>query len=652
MNRIALISTVIVLFLIELQVEIYSATTSLELYGTFHSMGVIVVFDSSDDNNENASALVKYRLETEDYRAGYPLIRVDEGRFVGSIFGLESGKKYDVQITLSDPDGGSLDSVILTANAETRTEIVFPVTTSSYYVAPDGNDDATGDGSLQHPFATLTRALQEAMPGNTIVLREGVYHEGNIAPPRSGTENAPIVIQSYPGETAILDGADPDTFVWITVGNGVYKTSLNSPETHLIAVNGKRLYPYRTLSDLQYLSWGIPGFYVDNDEAYVHLENGADPNQASMTVSRFSTAFEVSVDYLYFSNLTFQHYGCGAYPKAIYINGGSDNIVEHCDFIMNDIGVALKRETHRNVIQHCTFSDTVFDWPWDAVKDGSGLETGGVYCYDPMTGRGNVIRWNTFHDYFDGINCNPSNSAAVTNETDIYENEVFRCGDDGIEVDGQSSNVRLWKNIFHDVLAGISVAPAYTGPTFAIRNLIYNIGAGNHSYSGLSFKFNSGYDKSGPMFLFHNTCHAGREGSDGLAIHSPGEWTFIHSRNNIWSGMNYAIANQNASQPIDFNYDNLYTERENELVWWEDLDDRHLETLEEVQTILGIELDGINVNPVFSDPASGDFTLKSGSPLIDKGLLIPGINDTFHGTAPDIGAFEYKQTSIPDYALY
>ena len=40
------------------------------------------------------------------------------------------------------------------------------------------------------------------------------------------------------------------------------------------------------------------------------------------------------------------------------------------------------------------------------------------------------------------------------------------------------------------------------------------------------------------------------------------------------------------------------------------------------------------------DVADNDYRLVATSPLIDKGVLIPGINDNFTGTAPDIGRYE------------
>ncbi len=635
-----------------LTAEILAISPSLELYGTFHSMGVIVIVDPASDPDRDAVASVEYRTGNDSFHPGFHLTRVDADRFVGSLFWLTPDTLYDVRVTLTDPDGGSLDGIILSDTASTRAELTFPNPQTTYYVSPNGSDNPPGDGSIEHPFASVARALEEAQEGDAVILRGGVYHQGDIDPPRSGLDNAPILIQGYPGETAVLDGADPTTFTWTPTSGGVYRTTLNVSNTHLIAVNGDRLYPYRSLSDLQNLIWEIPGFYVDGNDAYVRLENGADPNQQTMTVSRFSQAFELGVDNIYFYNLTFRHYGGGSYPKAIYINGGSGIVVDHCVFAMNDVGVALKRETHRNVVQHCEFYDTVFHWPWDAVKAGSGLETGGVYMYDPVTGRGNVIRYNTFHDFFDGLSCTPSQNAALTNETDVYENLFYRCGDDGVEVDGQSSNVRLWENEFYDVLAGISVAPVYTGPTYAIRNIIHKIGAGVHSYSGLSFKFNSGYDDSGAIYLFHNTCYAARDGSDGLTIHSPGAWTVIYSRNNVWSGMDYAISNSNTSQPIDFDYDLLFTEREGELVWWADIDDRHLETLEEVRTVLGIEAHGIHARPDFVNPSNGDFNLAPNSPLRDAGVILPGINDHFNGAGPDIGAIEAPDSIIKDWSVW
>jgi hypothetical protein len=46
---------------------------------------------------------------------------------------------------------------------------------------------------------------------------------------------------------------------------------------------------------------------------------------------------------------------------------------------------------------------------------------------------------------------------------------------------------------------------------------------------------------------------------------------------------------------------------------------------------------------MFSNPLQRDYTLRAGSPAIDKGKVIPGWETTFSGSAPDLGAYEYGQ---------
>jgi len=614
------------------------AAATLELYGTFHAMGVIVTVADTDDPDGDATAVVAYRAGAEAYHAGLALARVADTRFVGSLFWLDPGTVYDVRVTFSDPDGGPLDGMVVQAALSTRTEIAIPVPNASFYVSPGGSGTSCG---LAAP-CSLSEGLSQAQAGDEVVLRGGVYNEGELYVPRSGAAGAPIVIRGYTGESAVLDGADPATFIWTAMSGGVYHTTVNEAGPHLVMADGNRLFPYDNLTDLQSLSRGnTPGFYADGSDLYVHLAGDADPNSATMVVSRFNSAFVVEQDHVYFLDLTFRHYGLGSYAKAIYFDGASDNLVQDCVFAANDLGIGLKRESHRNVIQDNEFYDTIFDWPWADIKDVGGLEDGGIAFYDPSTGRGNVIRRNLFHDDFDAFSVCPSWTAAVTNETDVYENQVYNMGDDGMETDGQCSNVRIWNNVFHDVLVGISLAPVYDGPVYAIRNLIYRTGVGNNDYAGMPFKFNSGYGQSGPLYLFHNTADAALPGNDGFAIRSPGSWDVIFSRNNVWSGTEYALSNDNPGQPLNLDYDDLYTTLSGELVWWAGLPDPHLNSLAEFRAATGQGSHAMNVEPGFADAANGDYALDAASDLIDAGVVIPGVNDDYAGAAPDVGAFEF-----------
>ena len=626
--------------------QVHAAAT-LELYGTFQAMGVIVTLDAGDDPDLDATAIVEYRAsEGGAYREGSPLSRVSGTRFAGSLFWLTPGVGYDVRITFDDPDGGPLDGTTVEDTAATRAEIAIPkpVPASTYYVSPDGSGTTC---SYAEP-CSLVGGLSQAQAGEQVILRGGVYYEGELDLPHSGAAGAPIVVRGNSGETAVLDGGDPATLTWETQGGGVYHTSVNAADPHLVTADGQRLLPYQSLTDVQNLVWGVPGSYAEGADLYVHLAGDADPNGAAMVVSRYNYAFYVEQDYLYFLDLTFRHYGRGSYAKAIYFNNASDNLVQGCTFAVNDLGIGLKRDSHRNVVQDSEFYDTLFDWPWDAFYAGIELSGGGIRFYSPATGRGNIIHRNVFHDYFDGFGACPDETGSETNETDVYENLVYRAGDDGMETDGTCSNVRIWGNNFHDVLMGISLAPVYDGPVYALRNIVYRTGAGNNSYTGSPFKFNSGYGRSGPIYLFHNTADAALidPRSNGLYIKSPGTWEMICARNNIWAGTDYAINNYNTGQPIDLDYDDLWNDGTNDLVRW---DNTRYATLADFTAATGQESHGLSVEPGFAGAANGDYRLDPSSALIDAGVVIPGINDQYAGSGPDIGAHEYRGWSLRLY---
>jgi len=613
---------------------------SLELYGTFQSMGVIATLPAGVDANTNAVANVEYRVSGgSSYAAGFPLTRVDPGRFVGSLFWLTPGTSYDVRVRYSDPDGAPLDTAWVGATALTRAEIAIPIPTRTLQVSSTGSGAAC---SAATPCA-LSQALSQAQAGDEVLLAAGTYYQGEFTISHSGTAPAPIAIRGAAG--AILDGADPATFTWTSQSGGVFATTVNQPDPHLVTANGARLYPYSDLASLTSLAASsTPGLFANGTALSVHLAAGADPTSVAMAVSRYNYAFTITGNFVIFRDLTFQNYGQGDYAKAIYIRDGSDNLIQGCRFITNDLGIGLKGATDRNVIQDNEFSDTIFNWTWEDVKAEGNLETGGVRFYSPDDGRGSVIRRNKFHDFFDGLGICPNESAATTNETDFYDNQSYNNGDDGVETDGRCANVRIWGNTFHDTLSGISLAPVVGGPVYCLRNQIYLTGAGHSQagYTGLPFKFNSSDGDSGAIYLFHNTADAQRAGNMGFRIMSPGTWTILYTRNNVWSGTLQAMENANPSQPLDMDYDDLWRSGSDYLVYWDGLANRHLTTLSDVTAATSQESHGVSAAPLFVAPATADFTPGPSSPLIDRGVAIPGINDDYAGQAPDIGAVETK----------
>ncbi|MCB1053443.1 MAG: right-handed parallel beta-helix repeat-containing protein [Acidobacteria bacterium] len=620
---------------------------SLELYPNYHTVGVIVDLAAGTDPNQNGSVSLQYQLDSGPVRTGWPLTRVNASRFVGSIFDCEEGQVVDVTVQGTDPDGGPLASLLLMGTTTTRTTVVFPTALRNRYVSPTGSGSTCSSGAP----CSLATAIGSAQAGDHIWLADGTYFVGDFSFGQAGTSPNPIVLRNQVGANPVLDGSVPGTLPFVDLGNQTIRYTVPSDDTNNVFVDGKRLYPYRSTSEFNSLSWGLSGFLPNSGsstELELHFLTAVDPNSLQVRVSRFNVAIVLNQNYIHLEGLTFQHYGAGAYGKAIYINDSSNHVIRNCLFRNNDLGVGLKRAAHRNTIENCQFYDDTFLWPWDGVKAGSNLETGGVAFYSPTSGRGNVIRNNHFENYFDGLASSPEDNGTSTNETDVYGNSVLYAGDDGLSADGQASNERIFDNVFSDVLVGISLAPVLEGPVYCLRNLITRTGQGNSQYTGLPFKFNvSGQPTAGISYLFHNTSDAGVAGQDGFWLKSPGTWQGIVMRNNIWIGTNHALYNANTSQPLDMDYDLLLHDGSASYVRWGGNDYANLAAF---TGGTGQNANGLEMDPLFIDAANGNYGLQAGSPAINAGVLLPGINDL--DPFPDLGAFPFAAPLLADWSAW
>ncbi len=74
-----------------------------------------------------------------------------------------------------------------------------------FYVALTGSDDSPGTQDL--PWKTIQHAVDTARPGNTILVREGAYHE-SVKFRRSGEAENPITLTVYIGESVTIDGGE------------------------------------------------------------------------------------------------------------------------------------------------------------------------------------------------------------------------------------------------------------------------------------------------------------------------------------------------------------------------------------------------------------------------------------------------------------
>lgn len=74
----------------------------------------------------------------------------------------------------------------------------------SFYVSTTGND--SNPGTIARPWKTISRAAAAVTAGATVYVRGGSYHERVVLTRSGSAARGFIQFQSYPGETAIIDG--------------------------------------------------------------------------------------------------------------------------------------------------------------------------------------------------------------------------------------------------------------------------------------------------------------------------------------------------------------------------------------------------------------------------------------------------------------
>ncbi len=630
-----------------------SSLVSLEAYGNLHAGGVVAVVNG--DTNTNATVALEWRPVSGSFRAGHPLVRIDATRFVGSVFDLQPGSAYEVRVTLSDPDGVT-GAPALTQTLATRAEALAPPTLATLYVAPNGND--SNPGTMALPLLTIQEAADRSQPGTLVLIQPGVYRE-TVSVPTSGSAAQPIVFRGN-GSGAILDGADAAIaagVTWTAAGGGVYTRVTGFATGHVVTELG-RLFRYESLAALTALAAGAPGgFFFDGTTLHVKFANGSAPSAHTMHVARREDGFVIDGrSFVRVENLEIRHFGSGDFGKGVYLRYSSDCAVRLSR--IHEIGAAgvwIKGGARHRIEDNELWDTSIFGWPWDETK-GSSAENNAVAFTDDV-GRGHVVRGNRIRGFFNGIG--PCGSAAppagFTSEVDVYDNDFREHTDDALEPEGYCANVRIFGNRITDVHMAFATAPAAPGPLWIVRNVAWRFGNTRTSqldgYTASALKINSGFATPiGPVLLYHNTLLTDAPATDAIALLNPGSGTVLLARNNVIAGTRYALYKVNPI-PWNGNGDDVHTTDPVRFVSWMGTS---YGTLAAYQSGQGQELQGLSAPPQLVSPATGNFMPAPGSPLIDRGLAIPGINDGFGGSAPDVGAVEtagLPELSAGDVAL-
>lgn len=521
-------------------------------YPTFENLAVEWAIAGDADNDGVVST--KYRVQgTTPWKNGMPLKRVPAGsnagfswtnKHSGSILGLSPGTTYEIELTLTDPDGGSTVTVV---TATTR-------------VVPEAPANATVIPVTPSNFASAAAA---ANPGDVLLLEPGNYAGFTFT--RSGTASQPIVIRG-------------GTF------------------------NGNVRFD------------GL---------SYVFLEDA--------TVN-----------------------------GMIKFNGATGIVVRRCTITAPSTGGVIAYSPNGSTAgaTQCTIEDNVVLGPYpfeDAYLGANGATTAeGIQ----MTGPGNVIRYNRVRGFRDCISFLEGSGSAINQIcNDVYGNDLEVGCDDGIEADYAMGNCRIYRNRLTNCFVGLSSQPSIGGPTYFLRNELYNC-----IYS--PFKLHNG---SVGDIAYHNTVV---KCGDAFAVYSGATWSRAVFRNNLFLGGsgggtyggydngNGDVADLGAADATcSFNYDGYGSVGTGTFdgniggTSFTSLAQMKSSTTETnaVQVTMSVFAASVAFpDPPLPERPKADLRLASGSAAADAGVAIANVNDGYSGSAPDLGAHELG-SPLPTY---
>jgi hypothetical protein len=599
------------------------------------------------DDNRNARVEVSYRKQGEPmWKAGPPLLRIGDERinenalqymtpngFAGSVFDLEPATSYEARFVLSDPDGvdGRAERMV---TVRTRAEPMPAAGGKVYHVYPPSYN-----GQKQEPaFTGLLAAYYtgsshsdnfntyppRVQPGDTILVHAGVYKDdrlryggglgtvssGTYFLTQSGTADRPIAIKAAGDGEVIFDGDGAYNLFNVMAANYNYFEGLTIRNTDLAFQAG--------------------------------LKNIAGSSGLTIKRSRFE-------------NVGRAIYTDWSGSKDYYI---ADNVMIgrfNPNFLMGFTGRTWQNLPEFN-------PKLVSEY---AVK---------VY------GSGHVVAYNSIANFHDGVDVatygNPDGSPTPVRDRlpvsiDFYGNDISNVEDNCIEADGGAHNIRVFRNrCFNHGHRALSVQPAFGGPVYFIRNVVYHAPEGGAvkftaSSSGIVVLHNTLIAPVKPMLLaasnvqYRNNLILGKsETLETFAVetntnYSSSDYNGFHPNEGAefsfeWSSPSRSLRANFPGEPAKLSV------QEQTKLEASARERRRFKTLKEFSEATGQDAHSVLVDyDVFVKvaapgpdprtlykPADFDFQLRPGSAAIDAGVRLPGINDDFTGRAPDLGAYE------------
>lgn len=291
----------------------------------------------------------------------------------------------------------------------------------TYYVSQSGGNGVDEIGSISNPYTTIQGAISNInlKPGDTIIIRGGIYHETTDIIGKNGSLDAWYTIKSYPGESVVMTG---DYRVnWL---------GKNAPDA--ITFNRSSYWKVEGIKMTQYTGAGI---YVTGKSNNIIMDKLTiyDLDYPEYRTIGTSGVYGEDSSYCTVSNSEIYNVGLKINkPKdhGIYIGYGAYNWTFNNNRIHDNAGAAIQMYGEPNGGSNCTIinnhlynnhayglavgSNATNNYIYNNVFYGNSSDD--VYMLESATK--NYFRNNLFLSYYSNYNVQLTDSSSVDNSFD------------------------------------------------------------------------------------------------------------------------------------------------------------------------------------------------------------------------------------------
>lgn len=277
-----------------------------------------------------------------------------------------------------------------------------PLGNATHFVANNGSGTACTEPSP----CTIQTAISQVVAGDVVFLRGGTYFvTANLRFDKSGTSGNPIIFESYPGETAIFDGAQLPINSWaelVVTGNYQHFRSLRI-----------RNFPKRGMEI------NASNIVVEGCEVHDNKLSGIQILSGSNNIIQHNTVYSNSD-----VGLTGAPYNDGGNANGIAATNGSNHqILNNLVYLNSDDNIDTFKAIDARVAYNVVHSAGT-----GPNGEGHGIKAGG-----PPPNTGTIVEYNlAYSNKAAGINTNTGDNITMRYNTTWNNTASFKVDTDSI----------------------------------------------------------------------------------------------------------------------------------------------------------------------------------------------------------------------------